>query len=189
MDEKNILTEILQILRQGGLILYPTDTIWGIGCDATNDVAVQKLIKLKRRTEAKGLVVLVDQLGRLPSYVDEIPDLAWDLIELSDKPLTLVFDRGKNLAPSTYGPNGSIAIRVTQSKFCQQLVSRLGKPIVSSSANFCGMSYPATFGDIRPDIISAVDYVVPQSFDVGSTGKPSSIIAIGKGNLIKVIRD
>lgn len=186
---REVIVELCSILSKGGLFLYPTDTIWGIGCDATNDVAVQKLIKLKRKAEAKGLVVLVDQLGRLPSYVDEVPDLAWDLIELSDKPLTLVFDRGKNLAPSTYGPNGSIAIRVTQSKFCQQLVSRFGKPIVSSSANFCEMPYPANFGDIHPDIISAVDYVAPQSFDVGSTGKPSSIIAIGKGNLIKVIRD
>jgi len=189
MENKTIVDEALKAIRSGGIILYPTDTIWGLGCDATNEEAVKKLMALKGKTRGKGFVVLVDLPARLPSYVVDIPEMAWDLIELSDKPLTIVFDKGKNLAPSVYGENGSVAFRVIQSKFCQQLISRFGRPIVSTSANFCGMPYPKNFSEVAQELIDRVDYLVPQTFDTQSTGKPSSIIALGKGNQVKIIRE
>ncbi len=189
MESKKTIEEALKILRSGGIILYPTDTIWGLGCDATNEEAVKKLMALKGRPKGKGFVIIVDLAARIPSYVVDIPDMAWDLIELSDKPLTIVFDMGKNLAPSVYGENGSIAIRVTQSRFCQQLLSRFGRPLVSTSANLCGMPYPMSFNDINAELKAKADFVVPQGLDADSTGIPSSIIALGKGNLVKVIRD
>lgn len=189
MENKAIVDEAFEAIRSGGIILYPTDTIWGLGCDATNEEAVKKLMALKGRTGGKGFVVLVDLPARLPSYVVDIPEIAWDLIELADKPLTIVFDKGKNLAPSVYGENGSVALRVTQSKFCQQLISRFGRPIVSTSANFCGKPFPKNFSEIAQELIGKVDYVVPVALDIHSTGKPSSIIALGKGNQIKIIRE
>ena len=179
----------LNILHAGGIILYPTDTIWGLGCDATNEQSVRRLMDIKGRVNGKGFVILADIPQRIPSYVDEVPDMAWELIGLADKPLTIVFDKGKNLAPSVYGQSGSVAIRVTQSKFCQQLIGRLRKPIVSTSANFCGTPFPKNFDAISPEIVSRVDYVVPGNIDTESTGKPSSIIALGKGNQVSIIRE
>lgn len=189
MESKTIIDETIKVLRLGGIILYPTDTIWGIGCDATNEEAVTKLMGLKKRDNGRGFVILVDLPTRIPSYVVDVPELAWDLIELSDKPITIVFDKGKNLAPSVCGENGSIAIRVTRSKFCQQLISRFGRPIVSSSANICGSPFPKNFDSIPKEILSGVDYLIPQPFDTDSTGKPSSIIALGKGNRVRIIRE
>jgi len=183
------IDEIIPVLRSGGIILYPTDTIWGLGCDATNVEAVTKLMALKKRNDSRGFIILVDLPARIPSYVVDIPEMAWDLIELSDKPLTIVFDKGKNLAPSVYGEKGTIAIRVTRSKFCQQLISMFGRPIVSTSANICGSPFPKNFDAISPEIVSRVDYVVPGNFDTESTGKPSSIIALGKGNQVRIIRE
>ena len=188
-DIKNIINESVNTLRSGGIILYPTDTIWGLGCDATNQEAVTRLMALKKRNDSRDFIILVDLPARIPSYVVDIPEMAWDLIELSDQPLTLVFDKGKNLAPSVYGENGTIAIRVTQSKFCQQLISRFGRPIVSTSANICGSPFPENFEAIPGEIVSGVDYVVPKIIDTESTGKPSSIIALGKGNQIRIIRE
>lgn len=189
MEFKELLEKVLKILHEGGIILYPTDTIWGLGCDATNEQAVKRLMEIKGRCNGKGFVILADIPERIPSYVDEVPDMAWELIDLADKPLTIVYDKGKNLAPSVYGQSGSVALRVTRSKFCQQLIGRFRKPIVSTSANFCGMSYPKGFNDIPAELITKVDFVVPQDFDTDSTGRPSPIISLGKGNLIKVIRE
>jgi len=189
MENKAIVDEVLKALRAGGIILYPTDTVWGLGCDATNEEAVKKLMALKERNDGRGFIILVDLPARIPSYVVEIPEMAWDLIELSDKPITIVFDNGKNLAPSVYGEKGTIAIRVTQNKFCQQLISRFGRPIVSTSANICGSPFPKSFDAIPQEIVSRVDYVVPGNADTESTGKPSSIIALGKGNQVRIIRE
>ncbi len=118
---------------------------------------------LKGRHKGKGFVIIVDLAARIPSYVDDVPDMAWDIIELSDKPLTIVFNKGKNLAPSVYAEDGSVAIRVSQSRFCQQLLSRFGRPLVSTSANFCGMPYPTSFADINTELKAKVDFVVPQA--------------------------
>ncbi|MEY1640410.1 L-threonylcarbamoyladenylate synthase [Tenuifilum osseticum] len=189
MEDKTIIDETIKILRLGGIILYPTDTIWGLGCDATNEEAVAKLMALKKRNDSRGFIILVDLPARIPSYVVDIPEMAWDLIELSDKPLTIVFDKGKNLAPSVYGEKGTIAIRVTRSKFCQQLISRFGRPIVSTSANYSGNPFPKNFNEISQELISSVNFVVPETFDSESTGKPSSIIALGKGNQVRIFRE
>lgn len=189
MEYKTIIDETINVLRNGGIILYPTDTIWGFGCDATNEEAVTKLMGLKKRDNGGGFVILVDLPTRIPSYVVDVPELAWDLIEPSDKPITIVFDKGKNLAPSVCGENGSIAIGATRSKFYQQLISRFGRTIVSTSANICGSPFPEYFETIPREIVSGVDYVVPKIIDTESTGKPSSIIALGKGNLIRIYRE
>jgi L-threonylcarbamoyladenylate synthase len=189
MDFKESLDRVLKVLHTGGIILYPTDTVWGLGCDATNEQAVKRLMDIKRRPNGKGLVVLVDLPQRIPSYVDAVPDMAWELIDLADKPLTIVFDKGKKLSSLVYGKDGSVAIRVSQSKFCQQLISKFRKPIVSTSANFCGKPYPKSFNDIPNDLIDKVDLVVPIELDTDSTGKPSSIISVGKGNTVKILRD
>lgn len=184
------IKQTVDILRSGGIILYPTDTIWGIGCDATNPEAVSKIYELKQRKDSRsGMLVLIDKVGRIPSYVSEMPELAWDLVELADKPLTIIYPKGKNLATNLLAENGSIGIRVSNHEFCQRLIERFGRPIVSTSANFTGKPFPKRFENIDPEIKSKVDYIVSEEFDKMSTCKPSSIISLGVNGEIKVIRE
>ena len=183
------LNKTFEVLKNGGIILYPTDTIWGIGCDATNPAAIDKIYKLKQRNDSKSMIVLVDVPGRIPSYTSEIPEIAWDLIELSDKPLTIIFPKAKNLATNLVAQEGSVGIRVVNHEFCKRLIQRLGKPIVSTSANISGQPFPQNYNDISIEIKNGVDYIVPEIYNNPLTNRPSSIIAIGEGGLIKVIRE
>ena len=183
-----ILTKCLEVLRSGGLILYPTDTIWGIGCDACREDAVEKVIQLKGRSADKSLIVLLDTPGKLASYVREVPELAYDLIEFSNKPLTIVFDGARNLAPNVLADDGSVGIRIVQHTFCTPLIQRFRKPIVSTSANISGAPAPTCFQDIAPEILEGVDYIVPLEQDLQGNAKASSIIKLGASGLYRQIR-
>ncbi|MDR1499484.1 MAG: threonylcarbamoyl-AMP synthase [Tannerellaceae bacterium] len=176
-----------EVLRDGGIILYPTDTVWGIGCDATNKEAVEKIYRLKRRTDRKSMLVLVDGPSRLETYVDNIPDIAWQLIEVADAPLTIIYDKGRNLASNLMEGDGSIGIRVTGEAFSRALCERFNKPVVSTSANISGEPSPSCYADISPSIVDGVDYAVNYRRDERSAA-PSSIIRLGAGGLFEIIR-
>ncbi len=182
------ITEALTCLREGKIILYPTDTVWGIGCDATNEKAVKRIFEIKQRADARSMLTLVDQMGRVQNYVEEVPDLAWQLNELSEKPITIIYPQGKNLAPSLLAEDGSIGIRVCQEPFVKKLIERFKKPIVSSSANISGEATPGIFDEINPAIIQQVDYIVTYRRDDTNSHPPSSIIKLGNAGEIQVIR-
>jgi L-threonylcarbamoyladenylate synthase len=192
----NAITDpALKVLHNGGIILYPTDTIWGLGCDATNSEAVNKIIQLKGRADNQSFILLVDDVKQIEQYVEQLPDIAYSLIEVSDKPLTIIYSGARSsaqykdgLAPQVIAPDGSVAIRVVQHLFCCQLLQKLDKPIVSTSANFTGNPTPASFDAIDPDLLKSVDYCVDPIFEATATGKPSSIIKLGINGEIKIIR-
>lgn len=189
MEFKDDINKAIEILNKGGIILYPTDTIWGIGCDATNPVAVKKVYDLKQRVESKSMIILMDNDVRLNYYLEEVPSLAYDLIDLSDKPLTIIFDKARNLAPNLIAEDGSIGIRIPKEKFSHELCLRFKKPIVSTSANSSGEISPKCFQEISENIINGVDYVVTYRQDDFSTHKASSIIKLGINSEIKIIRE
>lgn len=172
------ITNALEVLKAGGLILYPTDTIWGIGCDATNEEAVERIFKLKGRDAGKSLIVLLDSENKLESYVKEVPPLAYDLIEYSEKPLTIIYSQAKNLASNVIHTDGSVGIRIPKHPFCQQLIQRFRKPIVSTSANLSGDKSPSNFLDITQDILEGVDYVVNFEQDDTTPKTPSTIMKL-----------
>ena len=178
-----------EVLQKGGVILYPTDTVWGIGCDATNEEAVKRVYEIKRRTDSKAMLVLVDSDVKVDYYVQDVPEVAWDLIQYATKPLTIIYDGARNLAPNLIGEDGSVGIRVTSEEFSKQLCFRFRKAIVSTSANISGQPAPASFGEIQEEIKQAVDYIVGYRQDEPAGAKPSSILKLGKGGLIKVIRE
>jgi L-threonylcarbamoyladenylate synthase len=186
---KDEIKRAVEVLRAGGVILYPTDTVWGLGCDATNEEAVKRIFEIKKRADAKAMLVLIDSSSKLQAYVDEVPDIAWDLIELTEKPLTIIYPEGRNLAKNLIAEDNSIGIRVTSEPFSRNLCTQLRKPIVSTSANVSGEPTPANFSQISDEIKNAVDYVVNFRQDDHSQPKPSSIIKLGKGNLIQIIRE
>lgn len=183
------IKKAFEVLVSGGLILYPTDTIWGIGCDATNEEAVHRVYELKRRVDSKALITLLDNPIKLDYYIDEVPSLAWDLIELSEKPLTIIYDGARNVAPNLMAEDGSLAIRVTKEKFSQELCRRFRKALVSTSANISGEPAPANFDDISEEIKQGVDYIVKYRQDDTSKSKASSIIKLGKTGEVKIIRE
>ena len=183
------IKKALDILFSGGIILYPTDTIWGIGCDANNEKAVQRIYEIKKRADSKSMLVLIDDAGRIPSYVEEMPEIAWDLIELSEKPLTLIYSEAKNLAKNLIAEDGSIGIRVTRDKFTRDLIRRFKRPIVSTSANVSGQTAPAFFDEISEEIKSAVDYIVNHRQEDTTKAVPSSIIKLGVNGEVKIIRE
>jgi L-threonylcarbamoyladenylate synthase len=183
------INQAVKILRSGGIILYPTDTIWGIGCDATNPDAVSKIYQLKQREDSKSMLVLIDQPGRIPSYISEMPEIAWDLIELADKPLTIIYPKAKNLAPNLIAPDGSIGIRVVNHEFCKKLIGCFGRPIVSTSANISGKPSPNSFNNIDKEIKEKVDFIVSEEFDNPVSDRPSGIIKLGIKGEIKIIRE
>lgn len=183
------IKKAFDVLVAGGLILYPTDTIWGIGCDATNEDAVKKVYELKKRTDSKALIVLLDNAVKLDYYVDGVPDMAWDLIELTDKPLTIIYDDARHVAPNLIADDGSLAIRITQEQFSRQLCQRFRKAIVSTSANISGEVSPRNFSEISEEIKNGVDYIVNYRQDDMSISKASGIIKLGKSGEIKVIRE
>lgn len=178
-----------EAIKAGGTILYPTDTIWGIGCDATNPDAVKKVFAIKKREESKSLVTLVSDLDMLARYVKEIPEAALDLIEVNDSPMTIIYPDATHLASNVIAEDGSVGIRIPMNEFCCQLCFRLRKPIVSTSANISGENPPKGFKDISQEIKDAVDYTVhPSMEEKNSTHKASQIIKIGLKGEIQIIR-
>ena len=177
-----------EVLIKGGIILYPTDTIWGIGCDATNEEAVQRVFALKQRSDSKAMLVLIDSPAKLEAYVSEVPEIAWDLVEVADKPLTIIYPEGKNLAKSLLTEDKSVGIRVTSEPFSKKLCERFRKPIVSTSANISGQQSPASFNEILEDVKNRVDYIVNYRREEIIKCKPSGIIRIGTDNSVQIIR-
>lgn len=177
-----------EVLRNGGVILYPTDTVWGIGCDATNEEAVKRIYAIKQREDSKSMLVLMDNPSKLQTYIADVPDIAWDLIDLADSPLTIVYDGAKNLAPSLVAADGSIGIRITSEQFSEALCRQFRKPIVSTSANISGGKIAANFREIPREIIDAVDYVVGFRQKDFTKGKPSSVIKLSRNGTIDIIR-
>lgn len=186
---KEDIRRALDVLNKGGVILYPTDTIWGIGCDATNEKAVSRVYAIKRRTDAKALITLVDSEAKIQGYVREIPDVAWQLIDCSTRPLTIIYDGARHLAPNLLAEDGSVAIRLTREAFSRELCLRFHRPIVSTSANLSGEPSPATFDDISEDIKQAVDYVCTSRRDDRTPARPSSIIKLAANGEVKIIRE
>ena len=182
------IQEALKVLQAGGIILYPTDTIWGIGCDATDEKAVHKVYELKNRVDNKAMLVLTDSSAKLNMYVSDIPDIAWDLIEVADKPLTIIYPKAKNLAKNLLADDGSVGIRITGEAFSHKLCERFRKPLVSTSANVSGCPSPKNFFEVSDEIRNGVDYIVKFRQDDLSQAKPSGIVKLGAGCLIKVIR-
>ena len=179
----------LQVLQNGGVILYPTDTIWGIGCDACNEEAVKKVYAIKNRIDSKSMLVLMENSALIDRYVMEVPDIAYDLIELTEKPLTIIFYGARSLAKNLIAEDGSVGIRITTEKFSSELIRRFKRPIVSTSANLSGKPSPACFDEIEPEIIDAVDYVVKYRQEDTQKAIPSSIMKLGRGGEIKIIRE
>ena len=175
-------------LRRGGVILYPTDTIWGIGCDARNSQAVRRVFEIKHRAEAKALITLVHSLAALDRIVDEVPEVAEQLIDVAVDPITIIYDRGRNVAPELLAEDGSIGVRLTREPFSAGLCAAFGGPIVSTSANISGAEPAHCFADIAPEILNAVDYVCTSRRDEPAVAKPSSVIKISSGGLFKILR-
>ena len=186
--DKDDLINALEVLKKGGIILYPTDTIWGIGCDATKAEAVDKIYRLKQRADSKSMLVLLDHIGKIESYVDEMPEVAYDLVELSEKPTTIIYDGAKNIATNLIANDGSIGIRITKELFSSHLIGRFKKPIVSTSANLSGEPSPKNFGEISDEIKNNVDYIVKFGQEKKTNPSPSCIIKLGKGGVVSIIR-
>lgn len=197
---KEAIQAALEVLRNGGVILYPTDTVWGIGCDATDPEAVAKIYSIKKREDSKSLVLLASDMDMICRYVKEVPEMAIQLVEVNDKPMTIIYpgaiagekdvmkaDR-RALAFNTVAEDGTVGIRIPMMDFCQQLVSRLGRPIVSTSANISGEATPKKYAEISEEIKSAVDHTVDPSLEKGATGQASSIIKVGLDYSIEIIR-
>ncbi len=182
------LIKAIEVLRSGGIILYPTDTIWGIGCDATNPAAVKRVYEIKQREDVRSMLILMENPNLLSSYVSEVPEIAWDLIDVADAPLTIIYPGAKNLAPNLSAPDGSIGIRITNEPFTQQLIQRFRKPVVSTSANISGQKSPRNFSEVSDEIKSSVDYIVVYRQDDFSRSNPSGILKLGIGGQIEVIR-
>lgn len=183
------IAEAVRVVKSGGLILYPTDTIWGIGCDASNPEAVARVYALKQRIDSKALICLLGSDANLSLYVKDVPEVAYDLIELSTKPLTIIYDGARNLAPNLLADDGSVGIRVTKEEFSQTLCMRCKCALVSTSANISGQPSPASFRDIAPEVIAGVDYVCTSRRDEKPQAQPSSIIKLSATNEIKIIRE
>ena len=194
------IQKALEVLRRGGLILYPTDTVWGIGCDATDPVAVAKVYALKNREDSKSLVLLASDMDMICRYIKEVPEMAIQLVEVNDKPMTIIYpgavagEKGSEkasrhcLAYNTVAEDGTVGIRIPMMDFCRELVAKLGRPIVSTSANISGEKTPAKFAEISDEIKTGVNHIVDPSLEKGATGQSSSIIKVGLDYSIEIIR-
>lgn len=186
--DREDLNEAVRVMREGGIILYPTDTVWGIGCDARNEKAVRKIYDLKRRADSKSMLALVSSEGMLQRTVRKVPEIAWQLIDAAVNPMTIVYDDPVGVAPNLTAEDGSLGIRITGERFSNSLCERMRGPVVSTSANISGSPAPRTFSEIAPEIIEGVDYVCKFRRDDKTPASPSNIIKITKGNIVKVIR-
>ena len=187
---ENINTEVhnaYEIIKEGGIILYPTDTVWGIGCDATNEEAIKKIYALKKRVESKSMIVLMNGEKMIYNVFKDIPEVAWQIIDLSENPTTLVLDKPRNIAANLIAPDQTLGIRIVKDPFCFKLLEKMKKPLVSTSANISGQPTPKSFKEISPEIIKGVDYVVNLHHDK-IAGKPSTIIKLTSDSQVKIIR-
>ncbi|QOW11759.1 threonylcarbamoyl-AMP synthase [Kaistella flava (ex Peng et al. 2021)] len=182
------MEKIIETLKAGGTLLYPTDTIWGIGCDATNIEAINKIFEIKKREKNKSMIILVESAKRLEDLVD-VPEMAWEIMDLSEKPVTLIYDNPKGLPKEILAEDGSIGIRLVNDLFLKKIITKLNKPLVSTSANFSGQKSPMKFADISQEIIDAVDFVAEENHDKVSEFSGSSVIRIWNDGRIKVIRE
>ena len=188
MKTEDDIRNAVEVMRKGGVILYPTDTVWGIGCDATNAKAVARVYEIKKRADSKALICLVDSDARLQRYVKKVPNVAWELLDCADKPTTVILDGAVNLAPNLIAEDGSIALRITQEAFSKELCYRFQKAIVSTSANISGEPTAQNYCDVSQEIIDAVDYVCWTRRQEHKPHKPSSIIKLGLGGEVEIIR-
>lgn len=182
------IREAVDILKKGGLILYPTDTVWGIGCDATNPDAVKRIYQLKKREDAKSMLVLVDSDGMLQRTVADIPEIAWELLDTAVNPMTIIYDHPRGVAPNLIAPDGSLGVRITSERYSSELCRRLRRPIVSTSANISGEKTPKTFAEIADSVREGVDYVAEYRREDNTPHVPSNIIKLSEGGLFTVIR-
>ena len=178
----------LKVLRQGGVILYPTDTVWGLGCDPSNSDAVEKIFWIKRRHESKSLILLADSLSMIGRYVKEIPSVASDIIEVTDKPVTIIYPGAKNLADGIASEDGTVGIRITSDRFCLDLIREFRKPLVSTSANISGEPTPSFFGEISGEILNSVDYIVNYRKNDLQKRKASPVIKVNLNGVVSIIR-
>lgn len=188
MNRKEDIENAVKVMRQGGVILYPTDTVWGIGCDATNAEAVAKVYRIKQRDDSKAMICLVDSDARLQRYVRQVPNVAWDIFDLATKPTTVILDGAVNLAPNLIAEDGSIAMRITREEFSKELCYRFQKAIVSTSANISGRPAAQNFRDIAPELLEAVDYVCYSRRQEKTPHTPSGIIKLAANGEVTVIR-
>lgn len=188
MTQKEDIKNAIDVMRKGGIILYPTDTVWGIGCDATNAEAVAKVYKIKQRDDSKALICLADSVDRVQRYVRDVPSVAWDLMEIADKPTTVILDGAVNLAPNLIAEDGSIGLRITNEEFSKELCYRFQKPIVSTSVNISGEPAAQNYYDIVPEILEAADYVCWTRRQEHKPHKPSSIVKISRDGQVTIIR-
>ncbi len=188
MTQKEDIKNAIDAMRKGGIILYPTDTVWGIGCDATNAEAVAKVYKIKQRDDSKALICLADSVDRVQRYVRDVPSVAWDLMEIADKPTTVILDGAVNLAPNLIAEDGSIGLRITNEEFSKELCYRFQKPIVSTSVNISGEPAAQNYCDIAPEILEAADYVCWTRRQEHKPHKPSSIVKISRDGQVSIIR-
>ena len=188
MKTEDDIKKAVEVMRNGGIILYPTDTIWGIGCDATNRDAVERIYNLKRRDDHKAMICLVDSDARLQRYVRNVPEVAWNLLELAEKPTTVILDNAVNLADNLIADDGSIAMRITKEPFSKELCYRFQKPIVSTSANISGEPAAQNYMDISEEILNGVDYVCWSRRQEHKPHKPSSIVKLGQDGQVTIIR-
>ena len=182
------MREAVNVLKKGGVILYPTDTVWGIGCDATNEQAVKRIFEIKQRDDSKAMLLLLDSQGRLRQYVKQVPDMAYDLIELATRPLTIIYPGAYAVAPQLVAEDGSIGIRITEELFSKTLCMRLGRPLVSTSANISGEKTPQNYSEITKQIRDSVDYVVRYRRGDRRKAEPSQIIKLDEKNHFVIIR-
>jgi L-threonylcarbamoyladenylate synthase len=185
---QNDIIKAIEILKSGGIILYPTDTIWGIGCDATNDDACKKIFDIKKRNQGNSMLILVNSLTMLERHVKFVPDAAYQLIEASNSPLTIIYPEAKNISKHIIAEDGSIGIRLCNSEFCQRLIDRFRKPIVSTSPNFSGEPTPLNFNQISTKLKTQIDYVVEYSQNLNLISQASPIIKINADNSFKILR-
>lgn len=187
MDINSEVNKAFEIIKEGGIMLYPTDTVWGIGCDATNADAIAKIYKLKQRDDSKSMIVLMNGDRMMYNVFKEIPETAWQILDLSEKPTTLILDDPRNVAPNIIAEDKTLGVRLVKEPFCFKLMERMKKPLVSTSANISGMFTPKSFKEISPEIINGVDYVVNLHHDK-ICDKPSTIIKLTLDNQVKIIR-
>lgn len=187
MDINQEIHNAYEVIKEGGIILYPTDTVWGIGCDATNPEAVAKIYKLKQRAETQSMIVLMNGEKMMYNVFKDIPEVAWQIMDLSENPTTLVLDKPRNVAPNLIAPDNTLGIRIVKEPFCFKLLEKMKKPLVSTSANISGKPTPKSFKEISPEIIKGVDYVVNLHHEK-IAGKPSTIIKLTNDSQVKVIR-
>ena len=189
MNFEDDIEKSLKVLEEGGTLLYPTDTIWGIGCDATNTKAVEKIFRIKSRAEAKSLIILIDHIDKLSSYIEKVPDITADLLASIDNPVTIIYSNARRLAPNVSASDGTVAIRVVKDEFCAELIRRFGKPIVSTSANISGFEAPVVFSQIADEIKKSVGYIVSYKQNYFTRSKPSTIIRLRDDGMYTIIRD